>query len=151
MKVLFWFLVAVAAGACNRHLPHTMVKVDSTYVVEKVRYDTVTVPGDSVPFEVLIECDSTTNMPRPVTFVREGKRASVTLELDSTGIMRGMGRCDSAFQVLELRDREIHRLRSELRTIYRERKKPSFIERLSMPLFTVSVLLFLLTIMMRKR
>jgi hypothetical protein len=106
-------VIITLSTACNRRLQQSTQTYDSTSVKETIRWQVVEVPGDSIPFEVRIECDSVTNKPLPIRYKQGSKRAAVNLKLDTLGVLTGISYCDSLQLQVEIKDREISRLKSE--------------------------------------
>ena len=96
---------------------------DSTIVKETVRLVEVKVPGDSVPYAVQIECDPITNKPKPFQFQKSGKQASVNMALDGNGRLTGVAACAEMQQKVEVKDREINRLRKEYQALHETKLK----------------------------
>jgi hypothetical protein len=88
-------------------------------IVERFRVDSIHVPGDSIPFEVRIECDEKTNKPKPLIYNKD----KVKISIDSEGRLTGMAFCDSLLKVIETKDREIFRLTEKTRTFEIDKKK----------------------------
>lgn len=107
-------LLLVVAGCCRKGMPSTTTEVsDSVHVKEVTRFIPVSTPGDTVEIERLIECDSATNKPKPFNIKKKSRQAGLVLSVDNAGKLTGTGICDSLHQVVEAKDKEIHRLRKE--------------------------------------
>jgi heat shock protein HslJ len=109
---MLFLLLASCAKKPLQETKETTVK-DSTIVKTETRIDTITMPGDTIEFEVKINCDSVTNEPEPVSYQDENEQSSVSLSIDSTGTLKGQAGCDSLRKELELKDQKITRLRTE--------------------------------------
>jgi hypothetical protein len=120
LKALCFFLVVATLSACKPtaatiKTSFTEHKKDSTFTKEVVRYDTVEIAGDSIPYEVRIECDEKTNKPKPVKFKAKSGRATVDMSLDSAGLLKGVAGCDHLIKRLEAKDRYITTLSNTIR------------------------------------
>lgn len=107
-------LLLVWAG-CGRKITAsstTEVK-DSTYVKEVPRLVSYNVPPSKVMVKQFIKCDSTTNKPVPTKIIARNGRATEEIDIDSTGMLTGTASCDSLKALIEVKDKEIYRLRQE--------------------------------------
>lgn len=112
---------------CSRKTSSSTTEVlDSLSVREVPRFIPVPIPGDTVEIERLIECDSTTNKPKPFIETKKSGRSTVTNKLDESGRLITRGSCDSLQLLVEAKDREIYRLRREKKTDETEYKKTGF-------------------------
>lgn len=88
---------------------------DSTIVVERLRMDTVTIPGDTIVIEMpmwqvcTIQADATAN--NMLTEVK-GKRSKATAQVGKDGKLKIVLNCDEYRTALTARDSIIHRLQS---------------------------------------
>jgi len=110
------FLLLVAA--CKSVAPTTTTNTfDSTKVVVRERVDTLWMDGEILEIPVYIECDSTTNNPKPLSIKKAGKNLSVNIGLDGSGLLKVKCKEDSLIQVTKHLDSIVFRLRHEDKTI----------------------------------
>lgn len=118
MKALIAILAVLIILSCRSTTTITNESLDSTFMSETIRRDTVYIKGDSVVMAgVIIECDSVTNLPKPIAIRRSTSRAKVSVVVDRTGKLTATGGCDSLQAIIEARDKEIYRLRTRLTTV----------------------------------
>lgn len=108
-------LLLVVDGCSRKGVPSTTTEVsDSVLVKEVTRFIPVVIPGETVNLTGLIECDSVTNKPKPFAGRAEGKHgALVAVTIDHSGQLNATGGFDSLKKVVEAKDKEIYRLRTE--------------------------------------
>jgi hypothetical protein len=105
-------------GCTRKGAPSTTtVVIDSTRVEVKYRDVPVPVPGETVTITEYIECDSTTNKPKPKKFEARGEKAVVTGSIDEQGKLNVTGGCDSLTAIVKAQDSLIFRLKHEKKTI----------------------------------
>lgn len=104
-------------GGCSRNIaPSVTSEVsDSTHVVYTPRPYPVYLPGDTVEINRGVECDSLTNKPKPFKEIKKSRRVGVSVDLNSNGVLRVIGACDSLKLIIQAQDREIYRLRTQKR------------------------------------
>ena len=122
--VLLFLVVVCLASSCRTPVATTStvsetVK-DSIIITYIPRFDTLRIKGDSIRYEVQIECDEKTNKPKPMKHKAKGTRAAATLSLDSNGLLKGTSSCDSLQEVIESKDREILHLQEKTRSEYKQ-------------------------------
>lgn len=113
MKYLITILSIVVLFGCSRKTVSTTsvttVK-DSTYVKEVPREVEIIIERDTVTVTEYIECDSVTNKPKPMKIKKSSTRASIDINISADGKLIATSECDSLNALIEVRDREIHRL-----------------------------------------
>lgn len=119
---LFFFIgftILVVVAGCSRKtvapsITKTVVK-DSIITREVPRIVEVVVPGETVTVTKYIECDSVTNKPKPIELKVKtaNSKASVSVKVDSTGLMTATGGCDSLKLALQAMDRELFHYKHE--------------------------------------
>lgn len=118
---LLALLIVVLVLLLSRCRPATVITNtdrDSTVIVERLRVDTLHIAGDTIRLAgVQIKCDSLTNLPKPLDFRRQSGRARLGLTIGATGILTAESTCDSLQRIVEIRDKEVYRLRSRLSTV----------------------------------
>jgi hypothetical protein len=127
--LMLWLLIILIsiASACSRKTITTTTEVrDSIVVKETVRYDTVTIPADTVRIEHQIECDPVTLKPVPAVLKKNSGRVSSSVTISSTGVLTVDSKCDSLQHIIRIMDREIFRLRHEKKTVYIDKKPSAF-------------------------
>lgn len=122
MAVIAWLLsiiIALAFSSCNRKqsisssITKTLIK-DSISLIETIKYDTITLPADTLVQSVYIECDSLTNKPKPFNTSIKSNKISNSLVLDITGLLTSTSIVDSLLQVIETQQRELHKYHSSV-------------------------------------
>jgi hypothetical protein len=105
--------------ACRSVVPPSSSSTfDSTMVETHSRIDTLYLPGEVVELPpIYIECDSTTNKPKPFTQTVDGKRIDLKSKLNNKGLLTVKCTCDSLATVVTLQDKEIFRLRQEKKVV----------------------------------
>jgi hypothetical protein len=112
-------LLLVVDGCSRKGMSSTTTEVsDSVRVKEVPRFISVVIPGRNVTLRGLIECDPVANKPKPFEGKNEsdksgGFSANVGVKIDSDGQLVATGGCDSLKKEIEVRDKEIYRLRRE--------------------------------------
>jgi hypothetical protein len=119
-------LLMVTAGCSRRIAPSVTSEVsDSTYTKVVVREVPILIPGDTVKVIQQIECDPVTLKPKPFSMKKKSGRATVSTNLETTGILIVTSTCDSLQKIIDVKDTEITRLRKEtvttVKTEYRTR------------------------------
>jgi len=115
MKYLPFLLLAFA---CRSVAPTTTTNtMDSTMVEVRERVDTLWMDGEILEIPVYIECDSTTNKPKPIDIKKAGKNLSVNIGLDGKGLLKVKCKEDSLMMVTRKLDSIVFRLRHEDKTI----------------------------------
>lgn len=121
VKHIFFILTGVllvcAASGCKPCRVAGNFVTDSTVVTETPRADTFYLPGDTTLLEVMIECDSATNKPKPAKGSAKGQRSGVIYRVDSSGLLAVTAYADSLQEVIEAKDRLIDRYRKEKQVI----------------------------------
>lgn len=106
-------ILALAAISCTKPLTsktHTST-LDSTWSTEKIRLVTVGIPLEKTTLSLQVDCDPATGKPKPFSQTASGKRASVQATMSGQGKLLIAGLCDSLQTQIEVKDREIHRLK----------------------------------------
>jgi hypothetical protein len=108
-----WLLLLVASG-CSRKITSgvTTIVRDSLIVKEVPRIVEKFIPGQTVFVKEYIECDSTTNKPKPKNISASNGKAKVTVSVKADGTLTASGGCDSLKALIEVRDKEIEHIRS---------------------------------------
>lgn len=118
MKLITFIFAIVVLSSCSKKITTTSTELfDSTFIEEKVRFDTVFVAGDTVRLKEWIECDSVTNQPKPFKAFGKSGRASVRLAVKNNGDLIVVSACDSLTKVIQVMDKEIFRLRQEKKVV----------------------------------
>lgn len=95
--------VAVAMTGCKSskidRSERSSVK-DSVSVIKEYSVDTVYLPGDSIEVEVLIECDSLTNKPKPIKRQIVKSQLHASIAIDTSGILQVKCKTDSLIQII---------------------------------------------------
>jgi hypothetical protein len=123
-RILFvFFACALIATGCNKKLKNTLTSdvkehsaTDSITYVEKLRVDTVTVPGDTVTVSVpvFINCpDGEKPVVRQTVVSSEGKRSSIHVKVDSSGQITASSDCNTLQQEVYEKDTQIKDLKAE--------------------------------------
>jgi adenine specific DNA methylase Mod len=116
LRACLMVLLMVAVGCGPRIMPSVTTEVkDSVWTKEIVRIDTVHIPGDTIILRTVIECDPVTNKPKPAKVRVKSDRGAVDLDINNKGEIVAKGITFDLWKQIELRDKEIHRLRSEKR------------------------------------
>lgn len=113
MRYLIIIFSIVALFSCSRKTVSTTsvtTEKDSTYVKEISRDVEVKIERDTVTITEFIECDSVTNKPKPIKIKKSSTRASINIDISSDGKLTATSECDSLNAIIEVKDREIHRL-----------------------------------------
>jgi len=87
--------------------------MDSTMVEVRERVDTLWMDGEILEIPVYIECDSTTNKPKPMSIKKAGKNLSVNIGLDGKGLLKVKCKEDSLMEVVRQKDSIVNHLRTE--------------------------------------
>jgi hypothetical protein len=116
-------LIVVSLSSCSPRVISSHEVTDTTSVAVKERIVEVAVPGETVYITDWIECDTTTNKPKPVEIKAKGKRAKASVVIWSSGEMRISGGCDSLQERVTVMDKEIFRLRQEKKVIVKTEYK----------------------------
>lgn len=121
MRSIFFIVVGllmimVGVGCSRRTVPSTTTVKDSLIVKEVPRLVEVKVPGDTVTVTDYIECDSTTNKPKPKNIRASNGKAHVSVAVADDGKLTAFGGCDSLKAVISALDREVYHLRYEHKT-----------------------------------
>lgn len=117
--ILFWVLIIIItiASSCAPRIITNITDVrDSIVVKETIRYDTVTIPGDTVRIEHQIECDPVTLQPVPSVLKKNTGRVSASVTISNTGQLTVDATCDSLEHVIAILDKELFRFKSENNT-----------------------------------
>jgi len=114
-----YFIILLLAVACRSVAPTTTTKTsDSTMVIVNTRVDTLYLPGEMVELPpIYIECDSTTNRPKPFVQKKSGKNVKLRAGLDRKGLLTINCKEDSLLQITKVLDSTIFRLRSEHKVV----------------------------------
>jgi len=115
MKYLLpFFFIAACRSVAPQVATNTM---DSTMVEVRERVDTVYLAGEIVELPpIVIECDSTTNKPKPFKTKKVGKNVSASANLKN-GVLTVKCMEDSLMVVTKKLDSIVFRLRHEDKTI----------------------------------
>lgn len=107
-------LLLVVVGCSRKAVPSITTEVRDSIIVKEVpRLVEVPVPGATVTVREYIECDSTTNKPKPKRIEGSNGRANVRTEIKADGSFESTGGCDSLLVLVEAMDTEIRHLHSE--------------------------------------
>jgi hypothetical protein len=112
-------LILLVVGCSPRAVPSTTTDTktvvrDSIIVKEVPRIVEVKVPGETVVVKEFIECDSTTNKPKPKVIKARHGNAFVKVKIESDGSATATGGCDSLQALVEVKDKEILHLKEKL-------------------------------------
>lgn len=114
MMILLVLLFVLLLFSCSpKVITNTSEVKDSVRIEYVPREVVVQLPGDSVEVIKWIECDSTTNKPKPVTIKAKSDRSRLKIRIKASGELTAVSSCDSIKQVVTLLDKEIFRLRHE--------------------------------------
>jgi len=92
--------------------------MDSTMVEVRERVDTVYLAGEIVELPpIIIECDSTTNKPKPINIKKAGRNVSASVSLDKKGLLKVRCVEDSLMMVTKKLDSIVFRLRHQDKTV----------------------------------
>jgi hypothetical protein len=154
ITILLWlFIVMLLLSSCSRKTVTTSTNVtDTTTIREIIRYDTIRTPGDTIRISELIECDSITNKPKPITIRERVGRATASVTINNQGQLQVQASCDSLENIIRIMDKEIFRLRHETKTVYYEKKPSKFkqwIDNVTYTLLGLIILYFLLRLLSR--
>lgn len=153
IAIFLLMLCMVVASSCKKlPIQSSTVVTDSTFVTEVIRIDSIVIPGDSIPFEVFIECDSITNKPKPLLFSTKSGRAFIEIRLDSAGMLEGICKADSLLKVVESQNQIITRLRFEKKTVVipcPEKKSGWFRNRVNTIVFGALLIIIITLILLR--
>jgi len=105
--------------ACRTAVPPQVATntFDSTMVEVRERVDTLWMDGEILEIPVYIECDSTTNKPKPMSIKKAGKNVSASASLDKKGLLKIRCKEDSLMMVTRKLDSIVFRLRHQDKTI----------------------------------
>lgn len=84
------------------------VKVDSVLILERLRVDTITVPGDTITVEIPIECDSNFKV-RPVVVSQRSKRSKSIIEVNNN-MLKAAFNCDEYKQQITALEKQVNTL-----------------------------------------
>lgn len=117
MKIAFISMVLVIAlASCGKKIVPNVTKdktiTDSTVVTIETRVDTLKIKGDTVYLDKLIDCGDKGKLKPFVVQARSG-RESLRIQVDKNGRLTATAICDSLWRLIEIKDREIYRLRKE--------------------------------------
>lgn len=76
LAVSLMLLMSISGCKIQQKTSSVTVEKQSYSLVEKVRLDTITIPGDTIFFETQLECDSNLNV-KPIYFKQGSKRANL--------------------------------------------------------------------------
>lgn len=110
-------LIITAMSSCSPRVISSQEVTDTTHVEVKERIVEVPVPGETVYITDWIECDTTTNKPKPIEIKAKGRKAKAHVIIKSTGELKVSGGCDSLQEKVTVMDKEIFRLRQEKKVI----------------------------------
>lgn len=114
MMILLVLLLVLLLSSCSPKVITTTSEVKDSVRVEYVpREVLVQLPGDTVQVVQWIECDSTTNKPKPFTVKAKSSRSKLNLKVNSSGELTATASCDSLQQIVNVLDKEVFRLRHE--------------------------------------
>jgi len=109
---LVLLLVVVACG--RKAVPSITTEVRDSIVIKEVpRLVEVKVPGETVIVRETVECDSTTNKPKPKRIEAASGRAKALVDIKADGSAEVMGGCDDYLTTIAAMDTEIRQLRTE--------------------------------------
>jgi hypothetical protein len=121
-KISSLFLFVLLAG-CNKHFKDTItntssndVRKDSISYIERLRVDTVVIPGDTVQVSVpvMVDCPDGAKPEIKQTVINtEGKRSSIHIKIDSSGQLTASADCDALQQLVFTKDTQIKQLESD--------------------------------------
>ena len=126
MRALIILVVIVAAVSCRPLPTITNTEKDSVTIVERIRFDTVRIQGERVVLSVPIECDTLTGLPKPLEIRKIGRKSSAGAAIDKAGRLTVDCKTDSLIELVQVKDREISRLSSRLKTVV---EPPEFVTR----------------------
>lgn len=108
-------LLIVTVGCGRKIMPSVTTEVKDSIVIKEVpRYIFVDVPGDTVKVPpIVIECDPTTNKPKPFKTAGKSGRASASATLNDKGELIIVTACDSLHKVVQVMDKELYHYRHE--------------------------------------
>lgn len=143
-------LLLVVSG-CSRRVTSSITKQvsDSVFVKEVPRFIPINIPGDTVILERVIECDPVTNKPKPFDVKKKSKQATLIVTVDNNGKLNATSICDSLRKVVEAKDREISRYRSEKTQVEIPVYKTSEFDIFCRWWFAISVLIIIVTIFLK--
>lgn len=113
-------LLLVAAGCGRKSVPSVTTTVsETTHEREIPRVVDVSIPGYQLGVKTVIECDSTTNKPRPLSITKttDDRRASLEVRVTDEAELIADCKEDSLTREIEVRDREITRLKQTEKTV----------------------------------
>lgn len=127
MKQIVLYTITVVAiwttqACCKQYtagLQSSRQQSDSTLIIERLRMDTVTVPGDTITIEIPIWQSCTTKYSDTTGMLTQvkGKRSKATAKLNKDGKLSITLNCDEYRTALVTRDSLIHRLQSDRESI----------------------------------
>lgn len=106
-------LLLVAAGCGRKSVPSVTTTVFETHEREIPRLVEVSLPGYELGIRKVIECDSNTNKPKPFSIAKttDDRRAGLAVQLTDQAELIATCKEDSLKQVIQVKDREIERLK----------------------------------------
>ena len=116
MLWLLIILITIASACSPRVITNTTSVRDSIIVKETVRYDTLTIPADTVRIEHQIECDPVTLKPVPTVIKRNSGRVRSSVTISNTGQLTVDSKCDSLQHIIRVLDKELFHYRHERKT-----------------------------------
>lgn len=111
-------LACLIQSCCKQYtagLNTNRLQSDSTLVVERLRTDTITIPGDTITIEIPIWQNCSTSYSNTATVITEvkGKRSKASARLSNDGKLNITLNCDEYRTALVARDSIIHRLQTD--------------------------------------
>ena len=111
-------LTCLVQGCCKQYtagLQSNRLQSDSTIVVERLRTDTITIPGDTITIELPIWQNCSTNTSNTASVITEvkGKRSKASAKLTADGKLSITLNCDEYRTALVARDSLIRRLQTD--------------------------------------
>lgn len=122
MNRIYFILITLALSAiqscCRQYtagLQTSRQQSDSTTIVERLRMDTVTIPGDTIIIEMPLWQDCIAKSETASTLLTQvkGKRSKATAELRPDGKLKIVLNCDEYRTALVARDSIIRRMQSD--------------------------------------
>ncbi|HMG90761.1 MAG TPA: hypothetical protein VK589_11900 [Chryseolinea sp.] len=119
ISILMIILLLILFFSCSKRVITNSSDVkDSVHIEYVTREVPVYIPGDTVTTIEWIECDSTTNKPKPLTVKKKSGRATLNLKVKSTGQVIASSSCDSLHKVITTLDKEVFRLKHERKNTF---------------------------------
>lgn len=107
---LFALSLLLLVVGCSRKVAPSTTTVVRDSIVERTVEKIVRVPGDSVRFTMLLDCDSLTQKPKPFDKVIKKGLSKVEVKVNKGGELKVNSDCDS---LLKIRTSIIEKMRSE--------------------------------------